>query len=239
MPDDILPFWDAKTLPPFYKRSDVSYCRLPIKDSLHRRGIYSSTVTNLTKHLPTGAYIAGGFVAQLIRGSKDQKPSDIDIFFNSGDSFAQAYKLFTSPPEGDGGVFHGYTTETRPQDLVGQSSRTVRLVKFTNEDPEKLPVQLIKMVWYDNAEAVIDSFDFTTCQFAIDGDQFVFNPIAMVDLYRGKLIMHRYQYPAETLYRVIKYVKKGYSASPSSLFDIAKGIRECAEMDPPGIGKMY
>ena len=239
MSDEVLSFWNEKTLPHFYKRSDVVYSRLPLKESLYRRGIYSSIITNLTKHLPAGAFIAGGFIASLVRGVKEQKPSDIDIFFNSGDTFLQTYKLFTNPPGDDGGVFHGYHTDIELDQLTRQNSRTTRLVKFTNEDPEKLPVQLIKMVWYDNAEAVIDSFDFTACQFAVDGDQFVFNPIAMVDLYRGRLVMHRYQYPAETLYRVIKYTKKGYSTSPLSLMEIAKGIRDCTEMDPPGIAKMY
>jgi hypothetical protein len=237
MPNEISTFWDEKNLPHYYKRTDTSYSRVDIKTCLHRRGIYNATLINLAKHLPQGAVVAGGFIASMLKGA-DHKPSDIDIFFNGADSLLAAYNLFTNPPDSDAHAFRGYSTKTSLDDLV-KNSKTLRLVKFTNEDPEKLPVQLIKMAWYDNAEAVIDSFDFTVCQFAVDNNQLVFNPISMLDLFKGRLVLHRYQYPAETLYRVIKYIRKGYHASPSSILEIVEAIRKCEQMDPPGIAKMY
>jgi hypothetical protein len=82
------------------------------------------------------------------------------------------------------------------------------------------------MVWYDNAEHVIDSFDFTVIQFAFTNKEFVFNGMSFMDLARKRLVLHRMQFPASTMRRLIKYTQKGYYACPGSLVTICQAIQD-------------
>jgi hypothetical protein len=83
----------------------------------------------------------------------------------------------------------------------------------------------MKMVWYEDASHVIDSFDFTISQFAFTNNSFVYNGEAMMDLARKRLVLHRMQFPASTLRRLIKYASKGYYACPGSLINICEAIQ--------------
>lgn len=229
--DDIKPYWDADVRPHYYTRSDVGYIRTNMLEHLYKRGVINTALINMMKILPPGAFIAGGFVASMIRGPT-QLPSDIDIFFSSAEAFRKTYDLISNPPPGiDAEVFRGYKSNVGPEELSTMSQK-LRLVKFVHTDPAKLPIQLIKMVWYNDAEGVIDSFDFTVTQFVVDGTDLVFNPLSLIDLFKNRLVLHRYQYPVEMLYRIVKYAKKGYDISHLSMREMANGIRECKDMDP-------
>ena len=103
--------------------------------------------------------------------------------------------------------------------------------KYTH--PKRLPIQLLKLHWYTSAEHVIDSFDFTVAQFAIEVDtgDLVANPISFLDLARKRLVLHRMQWPSSTLRRMVKYSKKGYYACPGALAEISKQVAEHIDDD--------
>ena len=94
------------------------------------------------------------------------------------------------------------------------------------------PIQLVKLVWYDSAEHVIDSFDLTVVQFATDGEDLVFNPVAMLDLARKRIVLHRMQFPTSTLRRLVKYTKKGFYACPGSLQRICTEVADAIAKNP-------
>jgi hypothetical protein len=234
----IKPYWTSDKWPHFYQLTKTQYCRLPYVELFQNRGIFNPVLNSLVGFLPPGAFIAGGFITSILRGG-DQQPGDIDIFFSGGEAFAQTYELFLNPPQDPKAWAFREYEPSLSMDKIVKDGGNIKLVKMKPLNQAKLPVQLIKMVWYDNAEHVIDSFDFTVCQFCIDGEYLVFNPVAMMDLFKNCLVSHRHQYPADSLYRLIKYTKKGFQASPMALIKLANEIRNSTEMDPPVLNKFY
>ncbi len=92
--------------------------------------------------------------------------------------------------------------------------------------PTRPALQLIRMVWYDSPEHVIDSFDLSVVQFAADGKSLYYNPASWLDLSRKRLVLHRMQFPASTLRRLIKYASKGFYACPGALAHICEEIQK-------------
>lgn len=233
----IQPYFRDDKKPGHYADSGTTFARLNLAKFTKPRGIYNKELLSLTKHLPRGSYIAGSFAASLL--SHTHKPTDIDVFFSSGETFLDAFDMLNNPPDEDTAwALKGYKPDVNKEDLLARS-KEIRVVNFKHEDSDRLPIQLIKMVWYDSAEEVIDSFDFTVTQFCVDGEDLVFNPASMADLLNENLIIHRHQFPMESLYRLVKYAKKGYCISPRTLQKIVEDIRTAKEMDPPLPFNMY
>ena len=193
-----------------YVTSDYSY--------LIDRGIANRLLESLLAYLPDGAIIAGGFALSVV--AEEQTAKDIDIFFTSKEAFQKTMDLFLNPPEDtDAWAFKGYSRVDDSE--IKDKTRYVALKHATRPH-----VQLLKMTWYDGPEHVIDSFDFTISQFAFTNRNFVYNGEAMIDLARKRLVLHRMQFPASTLRRLIKYAAKGYYACPGSLAKICTEIQK-------------
>ena len=231
---DIVPFWGKDDYPYFLERTPTQYSRVPMADLFEKRGIENRLLSSLVLYLPDGAYIAGGFMTSVL--TEEKTAGDIDIFFNGDMAFKKTMELLLNPPEDDEAwAFRGYTLDTKEDTIVSQSA-SLRYVRFVHE--KRPPIQLIKLVWYESADHVIDSFDFTVAQFATDGKNVVFNPVGILDLVRKKLVLHRMQFPSSTLRRMIKYSKKGFYACPGSLARIAEETTRHLTQYPDENGKM-
>lgn len=224
---EIAPFWLPGEAPQFLSRTGVQYARLPFSQALIDRGLENNRLNQLAENLPKGAFVSGGFMNAVMLGQVE-KASDIDLFFSSEEAFLKTYDMLCDPGKENGtSCLQGYKPEVDKETLL-KISKELRFVKFKHE--EFPPIQLVKLVWYESAEHVIDSFDLTVVQFATDGEDLVFNPIAMVDLARKRIVLHRMQFPTSTLRRLVKYAKKGFYACPGSLqricLEVEKSIRE-------------
>lgn len=201
----------------FLTRTNTQYTRTDL-NYLPARGIENRLLDNLLEFLPDGAIIAGGFALSCVLDDKNAK--DIDIFFTSQKAFDETLALFTKRgvEKPEDWAFDGYK--------IAETSKETgeRYVLLTHE--KRPAVQLLKMVWYDSPEHVIDSFDFTISQFAFDNKGFYFNGVSMHDISKKRLVLHRMQFPASTLRRLIKYTHKGYYACPGSLTTICEAIQE-------------
>lgn len=228
------PVWEQYEIPEYYSRTSTQYTRQPISE-LYSRGFASAALKSMLPYLPAGAIVAGGSVANAVMG--EDKASDIDIFFTSDEAFENTYKLLTNPPtEEDAWAVRGYSCKHTWEQLCAEGKQ-MRFVKFEHKDKDRLPIQLIKMVWFNEAEDVIDSFDFTVTQFAVFNETFVFNPMALMDLYKKRINVHKLQFPATALRRLIKYTNKGFYANPNVLLKIAEGIRDAQEMVDPTLAE--
>jgi hypothetical protein len=234
---EIHPVWTRDKEPKFFQRSTTQFMREPWEPFFQKRGIHSPILSSLVTCLPPGAIIAGGFVSAIFN---TQSPAhDIDIFFTSQESFERTYELFANPPSEDKfWVVREYALSVSPEDLLNKS-RQIKLVQLNSPNKERMPIQLIKMIWFNDAEHVIDSFDYTVCQVAIDGKDLVYSPGALMDLCQRRLVLHRFHYPGDALYRLTKYTQKGYSVIPATLLELVADIRDCSITDPPMIGKFY
>jgi hypothetical protein len=217
--------------PPHYAAVDIEWTNNCLED-IYSRGFNNDAIKSMLPFLPSGTYIAGGSVAAAILGQ--DIASDIDMFFDSGHTFERMYNLLQVPPSHeDAWALRGYTTDVSLQDV--RDDNTIRFVKFTHKDPTRLPIQLIKLVWFENKSSVINSFDFTVTQFAMDNNGLTYDPLALIDLLKKTIVIHKSQYPVTTLRRLIKYSNKGFHVSPLTLLQVAEDIKNAVEVQDPNL----
>ena len=250
MSTKVEPTWRTpEEKPAFLNRTQTQYWRGPI-NSLKDRGIENRLLESLVYALPPGVIIAGGFMTAVMGENTDAQ--DVDLFFTNERAFIETYELLTSNEDSDDEAWaiKGYSLDPKAKEVVAGAMKfktneqenesaeltlkNIRYLKFVH--PKRLPIQLIKLAWYTDAEHVIDSFDLTVAQFAVQitnsGEaELVANPISFIDLARKRLVLHRMQFPSSTLRRVIKYSKKGYYACPGSLATIAQSIASNIQND--------
>ncbi len=209
----------------FLTRTTTTYAKSPLS-ILADRGIENRFMQNLLAHLPDGAMIGGGFVTNAI--TEEDNATDIDFFFTSHAAFLATVRLIqnkqsdhitpiTNPPW----AYDGYTLK---EPIDPNTTSELRFITFVH--PKRPALQLLRMVWYDSPEHVIDSFDFTVVQFVADSKSLYYNPVAFIDLSRKRLVLHRVQFASSTLRRLIKYASKGFYACPGSLAHIAEEIQK-------------
>jgi hypothetical protein len=225
----VQPLFTYYERPAYYDRSETVYASMKAEE-LYKRGFKADDVRSILEYLPSDVYLAGGSVASAIAGNDLAK--DIDLFFKDGHAFEAMYKLLENPPMEEGAwALRGYTANHTLQEIMNDKS--LRYVQWKNTDPDKRPIQMIKMVWFEACSDVIDSFDFTVTQFCMTKDLLVFNPAGLMDLFAKRLSVHKMQFPATTLRRLIKYSNKGFTANPSILLEIATHIKNSAELKDP------
>lgn len=133
-------------------------------------------------------FVAGGAVRNLFLGKPQD--TDTDVFCSSNEAFdAQRSAL---------------------ADAGFELSRGNN--KFAEYKRTGLKVQVIGFAFFSTIEEVLDSFDFTICQFGISDDKqsIVATDAAIVDAARGRLVMATVKYPVATMRRFWKYMKAGF-----------------------------
>lgn len=228
-PMPILPFFE-KNSTPFLTRTDTNYCKLQWKEFAGRGHPENRLLTSILNVIPDGCCIAGGSMVNWWFGNKEM--NDVDIFVNSAESFAHVYDAiltYSDDADSETFAFDGYEL-VEPEDEKGRywiHSQNTRYVTFVNKKhPTRPKIQLMKIAWYDNPEHVIDSFDFTVVQIAADYNFVYFNPLTFLDLQSKRLVLHRMQFPASTMRRLIKYSQKGFYCCPQSMINISEKIMQ-------------
>lgn len=206
----------AEYVPQDYPRSEVAYAHMPTSMALGRNTGIQPSLPPLP--LVRGAYIAGGFAADLLINNGYGDARDVDVFFNDKRAFEEMVERL---------IALGYVLDS--QCLPFYDSATKRLI-WTEEFTKQVPyvefhppfelrhqygdktVQLVKIRWYEDAEHVIDSFDFTVVQVAFDlgAQECFFNPLAPLHFAQRLIVQHRVESRARVLLRLQKYKDKGF-----------------------------
>ena len=171
----------------------MSILRLDFHEFCERSASSTETIDRVLTAVGGDAWCAGGAIRRtLISQPLD---SDFDFFFRNADHLAGWEKNLPD---------------------------TLKLVRETEQHKHwrgpvggsELPVdiQAIRFKFYDSAEAVIDSFDYTITQFALDGQVLVTTPYALWDLGRKRLAIHKVTYPVATMRRMLKYARQNFTA---------------------------
>lgn len=153
--------------------------------------------------LPKGPWCAGGALRRTLL--KQPLDSDFDFFFQSADALA--------------------AWEERLPDslkLVRETTHHKHWRGSVGGSDLPIDVQAIRFRFYETAEQVIDSFDYTITQFALDGFELVTTPHALWDLGRKKLAIHRVTYPVATMRRLLKYGAQGFTACAGCMATLLK-----------------
>lgn len=139
------------------------------------------------------AWCAGGAIRRtLIKATLD---SDFDFFFRDADHLA---KWESDLPES--------------LSKIRETEHHIHWRGAIGDSAIPIDIQAIKFRFYGTAAEVIESFDYTITQFALDGAELVTTPEALWDLGRRKLAIHKVTYPVATMRRMLKYTSQGFTA---------------------------
>jgi hypothetical protein len=153
-----------------------------------------------------GTWLAGGALRRTILGMP--MDSDLDFFFSNESALKTASETLKSKG------FEKRRESEFNETWIGKCA------------DKPLSVQLIKVMFYDSPEAVIDSFDFTICQLIYDGSTLYCGSYTLFDLARKRITVHRVTYGASTVRRLIKYTKQGFTACQGTFVSILEKIVE-------------
>jgi hypothetical protein len=195
-------------VPQDYPRSEVVYTAIPVRQ-----------LDTALVPLPSvgGAFVAGGYAADLLFNRCFGETKDVDVFFNSKEAFEEMYDRL---------VEMGFTPDNQSLPFVDPVTKKLLWTPDLNSLPyfEMLPpytlhskfggrsVQLVKIRWYDDVEHVIDSFDFTVVQVGFDlrSNLCFFNPQGAIHYIRRSIVQHRVESRARVVLRLQKYKDKGF-----------------------------
>jgi len=151
-----------------------------------------------------GSFLAGGAITSIISG----KPvNDWDVYFKSEKAFRQAV---------EDAYDNGYWC----------ISITTRALTFKYQDEV---IQFMFFRWFETAQEIFDSFDFTVCMGAYDADtkELTLHPRFMPDLAAKALVFnHNTSYPLASGLRVRKYYEREYSISKTELLKVIMAINQ-------------
>ena len=141
---------------------------------------------------PEGPWVAGGAVRRTLAG--EALDADVDVFFRDWRQEAE----------------FALGLEERGFALVEATIHHRRYRGAPDAAGRELDVQLVHFARHADAESLVDSFDFTICQFAYDGATLTYGSRSLADLSARRLAVHRVTFPGSTLFRVAKYRRRGY-----------------------------
>lgn len=146
-------------------------------------------------------WIAGGFVRDLL--SKQDSTTDVDVYFHSQNKLNATIKQLKSH-----------------KDLI-------RYHEGKNSDRcwiNGIEFNIIKYRTYKSLEEVLDSFDYTICQFGWNGSNIYYTKEALRDLAGNRLILHKCTFATSSVRRMIKYAEKGFTICPKTISGILKEV---------------
>lgn len=196
------PFFNAQSCPELYQRTTLKL----FEDRTCDLFLTNQVTEIIAKILTPDNCIAGS--AALATYCQGSHFSDIDIYSLSEESCRVCFDRLRS---------HGYSVDYyNPFGFIMSKSRY------------KKKVNLVKFAYYDSFKHVLDTFDWTVCQFAISQDCLIFNPSGLRDFYEKRLNIHRLIFYMDIKNRLNKYQGKGYV--PTEICQ--KAIKEAINLEP-------
>lgn len=169
---------------------------------------FESLLKFIPKPSPESNYwIAGGALRRTL--IKQKLDSDVDYFFRNDEGLlAFRTRLETLVEDG---------TIVIKEAIVNEHNTQYRLEYMDEAGPATVIIQAITIRFYPTVEDLLDSFDYTICQFAYDGEGFFCGDYALTDLYRMRLVPHKITYAVASLRRMLKYSNQGFYACSGAL----------------------
>lgn len=151
-----------------------------------------------------GAWLAGGALRRTLL--RQEPESDFDFFFRDADQL----EAFRSG------------LEDRGLTKVRQTEHHIHYRGRIGSSALERDIQLIRFAFYADAAAVIDSFDFTICQIAFDGETLTVGENTLWDLARHRLAVNKITFPVSSTRRLLKYAKQGFTACNGCLSSLLR-----------------
>lgn len=152
-----------------------------------------------------GPWLCGGAVRRLIAGQ--ELDSDFDYFFAD----LKQVEGFEEWMKTNGGVIERRSDFNKTWRVKGRT------------------VQQITIRYYTSIDDVLNSFDFTICQFGYDSQQITVGQFSLWDLARKRIALHQLTYGVSTLRRLMKYSRQGFTVCGGVLADILQRTVEAPD----------
>lgn len=175
---------------------------------------FAKALSRLPTLHPDGPWLAGGSVRRLV--SRLPQDSDFDFFFRDQSQF----DAFLADMKERGGKV---TSES-------DFNVTFQLPAVTEPKAPELKVQAIRIAFHETVEALLESFDFSICQCAYDGDDMIFGQWALWDIANKRLVPGTIRYGASTVRRIIKYTRQGFTICGGGIASILEQIVDQPEI---------
>lgn len=157
-----------------------------------------------------GPWLCGGALRRLIRG--DALESDWDFFFKDKAQFEAFDAAIRKIPK--------HTV------VVSEHANTYGVPVKDQGKPVK--VQAVRIAYHPTLADVLDSFDFSICQFGYDGTELWCAPFALFDLARSRLAVHKITFATASVRRMLKYQTQGYIVCAGAI----KSLLDAVSKDP-------
>ena len=176
--------------------------RYLLTKALKEHGIFDIFI----KH---GVVIAGGAIRAVFAG---EKISDYDVYFKNNEIKNDFIKDFSDKAT-----------------VLGKTDNAITFAHCLEN--EKIYVQscILPNAMFEDVSKIIETFDFTCCMGAFDCGtlQFILHSSFLPDLARRELKINvNAKYPICTLFRVKKYIAKGYKISGTECVKLALAINK-------------
>jgi len=168
-------------------------------------------------------WLAGGSVRRFIL--KQNLDSNFDFFFKS----EEVFNRFNDHLININGVYSHLFV-----DIKKNINNTTYTLTNTNNNTIT-QIQAITLKYYNSVVELLDSFDFTLCQFAIEltddksnitpnlTQMIVTTPYALHDTTHKRIVVHKIENDIVVSWRrLIKYTKQGFYACTGTLYEMAK-----------------
>lgn len=179
----------------------------------------SSALTRLPSVSKDGPWLAGGSVRRLI--ASQPQDSDFDFFFKDEAQF----EAFCEKIKRLGGKERNASDFNITYHLPACDAKPVDEDTFEGGGPE-LKVQAIRIDYFENLAAVLQSFDFSICQFGYDGKRLLVGEWSLFDLARKRLVPGKISYGVSSLRRMIKYTRQGFSVCGGGLATMLEQVAD-------------
>lgn len=182
------------------------------------RDLFSTILRSLPQlDIENGPWLAGGSVRRLFDGSQEE--ADFDIFFKNEKQLEEFKNKFI---DNETSIIHEENDHSINIMLpvIGRILDGV----FRNSPfagPSVARIQLIK-IYHPDVDTLLDSFDYTLCQFATDGDCLVTGGTSLRDITSKRCMPNKITYPKSSMRRMLKYAKQGYTIDDTTFEAILK-----------------
>lgn len=173
------------------------------------------------------AWVAGGCVRDYF--SIGKLTSDIDIFFPSEEDYkkAKAY-LCESKTRNVTRTEPASNPEADDKIIIEVIDKELATVLFENDNVTKVKYRSrhfdLCRKYFPSPELSIAEFDFTVSCAAVDLGKVYTHDSFFIDLAKRQLMINKLPFPLSTMWRMQKYIKKGFYMCSGEMMKLSKAI---------------
>lgn len=172
-------------------------------------------------------WVAGGCVRDYF--SIGKMSSDIDIYFPSEEDYKKAIEYLC---KSNTRVMVSEDIDENNAKVITKiitSKETAKIV-FENDNVTKvlyngMKFDIIKK-YFPSVKDTILEFDFTVCCAGVDLHNVYTHDTFFIDLSKRQLMINKLPYPLSTMWRMQKYINKGYYMCSGEMLKLSKAIGE-------------